>query len=241
MKQWFVVVAVVLSWTKAGFALPTPPEELAQPQPEWSEIVLRVDVRNLTGPEGVGTVTDQVMLDRVADASRMWSQCAIRFEARSQANVSAVKLNIPYEPKSVNDLSTIDGALYPSGTGNNGAIPLTIAGPWRFVDTGSGLMLFGLGWSFSKDSRPTSIGAMIGANRLNEPWVAELVGHEIGHALSLSHSPESDNLMAGGKRLKPDQCKQARGYAQTVLAEFISDSVRTPVLTMKETETSPKL
>ena len=142
---------------------------LAQGAPvTWDEVTLRLDVRNLTGPSDAGKLTWEQMTAKLEEVNRIWSTCQIRFVSRSASNVAAASLQIPYEPQSQGDLHKIARALNPNGF--NGAIPLTIAGPWNFFDHETGVWLHGLGWAFYRpaDKQVVYIGAMIGAQRLNE-------------------------------------------------------------------------
>ena len=223
---WVLAVAGVSNLGEAvSWAVDQPPLD-----PAWQEIQLRVDVRNLSGPKDVGKLSPDYMLQRVSDTNSVWSQCKIRFVPRTVGNVIASDLHIPYEPKSQDDLGHIAGALNPQGFHN--AIPLTFAGPWTFFDQGSGLYLHGLGWVFTSGNKLDRIGAMIAAQKLSDPHAGALIGHELGHALSLGHSGESDNVMAGGNRLKRDQYMQTRSFSQSVLADFMvpaRDGMTTPL------------
>jgi hypothetical protein len=48
-------------------------------QQDWTEIRLKVDLRNLTGPSEAGRVEEDTLRTRLSEANRIWSQCAIRF------------------------------------------------------------------------------------------------------------------------------------------------------------------
>ncbi len=131
----FAVSAVLLlilstAGTFSAFAMPAP-----------AEITLRVDVRNLVGPEGTGKLDDQVMVSLIEKASMFWRPCGVRFMARSTGNVDAVANQVPYRPKNQDDLGKILAAMDPNK--DHTGIPVMIAGPWDYKDASYGLYLWG--------------------------------------------------------------------------------------------------
>ena len=204
-----------------AWAAPAPPSAVLPLQPGWSTVSIRVDVRNLVGPNSAGKISEDDIRSRVGAANDVWSQCAVKFVPRVAENVSAEPLAIPYKPQSQSDLSSIAQALNPNGF--HGAIPLTFAGPWGFFDQSSGLYLIGLGWVFKNAQGIDRIGAMIGAQHIFRPGAGPIIAHELGHALSLPHTVEINNLMGrnGTRDLTMDQCNQARSFAETALKDFL--------------------
>jgi hypothetical protein len=195
-------------------------------------IVLRVDVRNVTGPANAGELkTWEQVTSALDEVNQIWSACGIRFVSRSAENVSAEALKVPYEPKGQEDLARLESALNPAG--HKDSIPVTIAGPWNFYDTLSGFWLHGLGWSFylPAEKRILRMGAMIGSQRLAEKHGGRLLGHEIGHALSLSHTTQDTLMKVGlemGATLSETECQQARQFSETYLAGFRQDETLSP-------------
>lgn len=221
----YAVLAVFMLLSGAppsnAWAIPQPDNALPVIPASDAWITLRLDVRNLTGPADAGRLAASVLRSRVEAANLVWSQCSIRFTPRSARNVSARDLGVSYEPKSQDDLSRLAGALNPHGF--KSAIPLTIAGPWRFYDAGTGLYLTGLGWVFTNQRGALDrIGAMIDSRRVHLPIAGLLIAHELAHALSLPHVAERDNLMGAGgtSKLTSDQCRQAREFVSTTLVGF---------------------
>jgi hypothetical protein len=218
MSKLAVLTAFSLLFGANAWAIPQPVNALADSAP-W--IVLRLDVRNVTGPGDSGRLPASDLISRVQAANEVWSQCSIRFTSRSARNVSARDLGVDYEPKSQSDLSRLASALNPHGFKD--AIPFTIAGPWHFYDPGTGLYLTGLGWVFTNGSGTLDrIGAMIDSQRVHLPIAGLLIAHELAHALSLPHVAERDNLMGPGgtSKLTADQCRRAREFASTTLSGF---------------------
>lgn len=215
-----VVVVVVSSLSASAFAAPTPPKALLPLEPGLPELKLKVDFRNLMGPQNAGKLDEKDMEARLESANEVWNQCSVRFVARSVSNISSVPMGIPYTPKSQDDLGKIATALNPNGFG---AIPLTVAGPWNFFDSGSGLYLNGLGWVFVNEKGLDRIGAMISANKFFDRSAGPIIAHELAHALSLPHAAEAKNLMgaAGTNDLTVEQCRQARRFAELTLREFL--------------------
>ena len=199
-------------------AAPVPPERLPL-------ITLRLDIRNLTGPGNEGGRTEAELSRPIEGVNEIWRQCGIRFAARETVNVSAERFNIPYRPASQEDLGRIAEALNPEGFARADALPLTYAGPWRFFDGGTGVFPTGLGWVFvNADGTLNRIGAMVDATKPHGQYGAEIVGHELGHALSLPDNGISGNLMCGGSpaQLTADQCAQARSFARSALLRFVA-------------------
>ena len=155
--------------------------------------------------------------------NQVWSQCGIEFLPARLANVSAGDLKVSYSPRSEGDLSAIAAALNPQGYGNT--LPLTIAGAWNINN--NGWIISGLGWAFVRPNHELDhIGAMVDAKSLQGPNAADLLAHELGHALSLQHATEESNVMIPeahtlGKRFSVAQCEQARGFTQSVLQRFV--------------------
>ncbi|MCM2279104.1 MAG: hypothetical protein NDJ89_13595 [Oligoflexia bacterium] len=204
----------------SAMALPAPPKPLASLDPGWRPITLRVDVRNLTGPEHAGRIEEARLARRLEEVNRVWSQCAVSFVPRSVTNVSAPNLGIPYEPRSQEDLSRIAAALNPSGFP---ALPLTVAGPWGFEEK-DGFRLSGLGWVFTSPRGIERIGAMISSTKFHDVSAAPIIAHELAHALSLPHVAEPGNLMGPGgtNELTPGQCLQARRFSEVTLGELLA-------------------
>lgn len=186
-------------------------------------INLRLEARNITGPLEAGRLAESELRASVDAANAVWSQCSMRFTTISARNVSAAALGVPYEPKNQDDLSRLAGALHPRGFEGADAVPLTVAGPWRFYDAATRLYLTGLGWVFTNpQGKLDRIGAMIDSQRIRLPVAGPIIAHELAHALSLPHVAESDNLMGSGgtNRLDDNQCQKARLFASTVLKGF---------------------
>lgn len=203
-----------------ALALPAPARPMPPLEPALPPLSLKVDLRNLTGPDEAGRLEESELISKLDAANRVWSQCAIQFSPRSFANVSTQALGVPYAPQSQDDLSRIASALNPDGFT---AIPLTVAGKWEFHDNGSGLFLTGLGWVFTNSSGIDRIGAMISNTKLSDPSAGPIIAHELAHALSLPHTAEERNLMgkAGTNELTREQCNQARGFAQNSLRSLL--------------------
>ncbi len=219
-----LVILAGLTLSAAAWAVPTPPDakkDLIPLESGWPLISLYVDVRNLTGPGGTGTLPESKLASRIDEVNKIWSQCAIKFVVHSALNVSAEKLKIPYSPRSQDDLGKIAEALNPHGY--HDAVPLTFAGPWNFYDSRSGLYLNGLGWVFTNNQGLDRIGAMVSATKIFIPAGGAIIAHELAHALSLPHVANPKNLMGPGgtEDLTEDQCKQARNFSEIALREFV--------------------
>lgn len=209
----FAISFLNLLWGAQALAIPAPPSE--------QELVLRLDFKNLTGPDGEGLLTKEEMTSLLVRVNEIWSQCSVRFVTRLVENVNARSLGVPYQPKSQDDLSRIAAALNPGGFDH--AIPLTVAGPWEFFDRNTGLFLHGLGWVFTRADGAgiERIGAMIDARKIRWRTHGEIIAHELGHTLSLSHHPDPANVMNGDSKLTPEQCTQARGFSLARLPGFL--------------------
>lgn len=206
-----------------AWAIPTPVEKLnlASLERSWPTLILKIDVKNLVGPQDAGKLTNEQLKSRVDAANEVWTQCAIQFVPRVVQNIEAQALNVPYRPQSSEDLSKIAATLNPNGFEK--ALPFTIAGPWNFYDKTSGLYLTGLGWVFMNGPKINRIGAMVSADKAFLPKGGPIIAHELAHALSLPHTVEAQNLMgsAGTNTLTHDQCVQARKFAQSSLATYL--------------------
>lgn len=216
-----LLIAVLFSGAAAQ-AMPIPATALPTLASGWKPISLRVDVKNLMDDDSNHRIADELLVDRMKLVNNTWSQCAIRFLVRSTGNVSSKDLKVKFNPTSQGDLSELAHALNPKGF--KGAIPVTVAGPWSFFDPNTGVFPFGLGWVFpgNTEKDPVSrIGAMISIKKIHGDDAGLIIAHELGHALSLGHSADGENLMLGGPKLVREQCDQARGFAERFLAEFI--------------------
>jgi hypothetical protein len=223
------VLALTLFSTFASSAIP----EMRPHVPTWETLLIRLDVRNLVTGNNEGQVAATELAKVIEGANRHWIQCSIQFAPRSFDNVNVLPLDIPFEPQSQADLAKIAAALNPNGY--KGAIPFTVAGQWRIND--GGFTLYGLGWVFvNGNGELNRIGAMVDAKNLKKEWIGQLAAHELGHALSLNHDPREDNVMAGGPKIAPEQCEQARAFAQGTLATFLEKGpVRASIQTPKDT------
>ena len=61
---------------------------------------------------------------------------------------------------------------------------------------------------------------------LSLPNAADLLAHEMGHALSLQHATEASNVMLPeshslGDKFSAQQCLQARDFTQGALMQFV--------------------
>lgn len=211
---------LVLFGASAALAAPVPVKPLRALERGWTELNLRVDIRNLTGSNDLGRIPEAELIRKMEDVNSIWAQCSVKFTPRYVSNVSAEKLKVPYQPQSQEDLGKIAVALNPDGYP---ALPVTVAGPWTFLDPGSGLYLSGLGWVFLNAKGLDRIGAMISATKIFDPTGVPILAHEIAHALSLPHSSIRDNLMggAGTNDLTSEQCVQARRFVELALHEFV--------------------
>lgn len=215
----FCLVFFALSHITA-WAIPTPPQTNPDKMRE-SLLEVRLDVTSLVGPAVKEPLVKAEVVSRLAGINKIWSQCGVKFSPRLIQRIEAQALGVTDTPQSQDDLSVIAGKLNPNGF--ESAIPLTIAGHWKFYDQGSGLNLHGLGWVFVRgDGTLDRIGAMVGVEQARLPHADRLMSHELGHALSLGHSPHEDNVMAGGDRLTLGQCEQVRGFLNGPLNRFLA-------------------
>lgn len=227
----FAFVAAIYSLN--SWAVSSPAKEVVQLAPaqlveksvqfdkNLREIRLRLDVRNVVGPNGEGKISELTLGTAVRAASMIWSQCSISFVPRAFENVSTERLGIAFFPKGQEDLGRLAAALNPKGF--RGAIPFTVAGKWKFYDSQTGVYPYGLGWVFLDGSRVSRIGAMISSDRLLTEAGPLIIAHELGHALSLPEGGSANNLMGvGNSRINPDQCITARSFAEDSLREFIA-------------------
>lgn len=151
--------------------------------------------------------------------NQIWNQCGIQFQVNSYQEVEAPKIGMKTLPKGEGDLGKIAEALNPKGF--HTGIPFTVSGKWDFYDSTVNGTLFGLGWVFVNNQGVDHIGAMVDDQRLKSATGILIAAHELGHTLSLPHNNLKNNLMGDGKGFfTPEQCAQARGFAQKYLGEF---------------------
>jgi len=219
----FAALIVVVAASPAAWAIPIPPRvALAPLRTGWPALKIRVDVRNTTGADDTGKLTPEELRSRLVATNDVWAQCSVEFVARSSENVSAAAMDLPYEPKSQDDIQRVLAKLFPNTPTE--AIPVMFAGPWNFFDPAYGVYLQGIGWYWMDGlGKVSKIGAMVATQRLFSPIGGALLAHELAHALSLPHTAEPKNLMgaAGTMDLTLPQCVQARDFAHSALKGFL--------------------
>lgn len=192
------------------------------PKQVWPEMNLRLDIGNWEGPKREGHLSDRQLSKKIEEINDVWLQCGIRFVPRRIVIAQSHRMGLPYEPASQSDALKIWTALHPL-KGMDGGIPLAISGPWKFFDPDYGLFLKGLGWFFARgDGSLERIGAMVSNDKIHDTTAGALMAHELGHVLSLGHSPAKDNLMGGAQPpgLTPSQCVQSRTVAKSYFRDY---------------------
>src|SRR5258708_6254271 len=217
-----VLSALIVKFlSELALASPTPAQPEVPAKLPAPEIALWVDMKNLVGPAGEQILPVQDLVAKLEETNHIWSQCGIRFVAREVANVKASDLKVPFQPQSQKDLEKILFAVHPNPRVVEGAIPLILAGKWGFYDPQTKLHLSGIGWAVTNnEGKVERLGAMVNAAQLEPGMTGYLIGHELGHALSLEHSAEVGNVMSAGFKFNEAQCQQARRFAEGFLQDF---------------------
>jgi hypothetical protein len=207
---WIYFIAIGVG--QAG-AVPVPPVVVGP------ELRLELAVGELIEKPG-----SRVLLNRrrirelVTGLNEIWGSCGIRFRA-SQSVVRVSAGTLPFYPRTQDDLSKIASRFHPSQY-RRGRVPLTLAGDWSRLEPSGGMKLHGLGWAFyspREDEAPwriERIGAFVAREQISSEGFFKLAAHELGHALSLGHSADPSNVMAGGDQLTAEQCAQVRTFIE---------------------------
>ncbi len=152
--------------------------------------------------------------------NQIWAACDVVFRADSQVLSIYESAETPYKPRTQEDLSRIAGYLHPRAF-QKGSVPFTLAGNWSELEPSDGLKLHGLGWAFYVESgvpwKIDRMGAFVGAEHFGTERFVRLAAHEIGHALTLGHSTQMQNVMGRGDQLEPAQCLQVRRFIRLAI------------------------
>ena len=208
-KRAFLVLIFSL-WPAPATALQTP-------------IQVQLALSELLPPAASGTkpqLTKQRTRQFLQGLNRIWSTCDVAFTADSNVLSVYESADTPYKPRTQEDLSRIASRLHPQAF-RKGSVPFTLAGNWSELEPTDGLKLHGLGWAFYVESsvpwKIDRMGAFVGAEHFGTERFVRLAAHEIGHALTLGHSTQMQNVMGRGDQLEPAQCLRVRRFIRLAI------------------------
>lgn len=152
------------------------------------------------------TVTEQQALANVQGINRIWQQCDLAFEINEFDTVDPTADDLPYDIANYSDLESIRRDF---GVAN--ALLVVTTGKWDRAGS--------LGDTSANAWTALPGGAPYGAV-LEEPVAtfSNIIAHELGHYLNLSHVPDATDLMnpviyATSSELTAAQCQTARSAA----------------------------
>lgn len=152
------------------------------------------------------TVTERQALEDVQSVNRLWRQCDVAFEISEFDTVDPTEDGLPYDIASYGDLESIRQDF-------------EVANALLVVTTGKWDRSGSLGETSANAWTALPGGAPYGAV-LEQPVAtfSNIIAHELGHYLNLSHVPDATDLMnpiiyATSSNLTAGQCRTARSAA----------------------------
>jgi hypothetical protein len=153
---------------------------------------------------GAPIVTNPQAKQNITAVNTLWSQCHIQFYVESYTQIDPKSYGLAYSSSTSDDLQSVRGALSDGNT-----LLVAITGQWS-GNLGS-----------QSANAWTSLPPVGPFGSVFEQSVAKypnLIAHELGHSLNLSHESDSFNVMnpvvySNSLNLTDTQCSEARATA----------------------------